>query len=60
MNENDDDDGHETIDGSDESLKVPTALLTFSKKISTNLATGDFWTNDSIRYQFISEVAVIF
>ncbi len=60
MNEEDDEEDHETIDSSDDRLKVPTALPTFSKKIENNLASGDFWLNDSIRYQFISELAVFF
>jgi hypothetical protein len=60
LNEDDDEDGHETTESSDDRLELPTALPTFSKKIESNLVIGDFWTNDSTRYQFISELAVFF
>ncbi len=61
LNEDDNEDGHdETTESSDDRLKVPTALPTFSKKIESNLVIGDFWKNDVNRYQFISELAVFF
>ena len=60
LNEDDDEDGHETNERSDDRLEVLTALPTFSKKIEGNLVIGYFWTNDLTRYQFISELAVFF
>jgi hypothetical protein len=36
LNEDDDEDGHETTESSDDRLEVPTALPTFSKKIESN------------------------
>lgn len=60
MNDDDDEeDGENSID-LDDRLSVPTALPVFSKKIQASLNSGDFWTIDSIRFQFITELAVFF
>ena len=60
LNDDDDEeDGENNVD-LDDRLSVPTALPAFSKRIQTSLIIGDFWTNDSIRYQFITELAVFF
>jgi hypothetical protein len=58
--ENEDDDEDDVDTNGDDRLKFPTSLPTFSKKIDSCLKRGDFWTNESDRSQFISELAIFF
>lgn len=55
-----DDEIDEQVTIGDSSVKFPTKLPTFSRKVESCLQHGDFWNNDSERSQFISELAIFF
>ena len=48
------------VDGFDDRLKVPTQLPNFSKTMEISLSSGIFWMDDSLRGQFMSEVALFY